>query len=184
MTGRTIGQVLEALVVRMAPEGSGRATLLRRVRTVAAILRTDGLGAAIRRYRSHRAWRSRGGVQPLTPEDRRYHVWLERHDPSGERLEEMRQRNRRWAYRPLISVVVPVFDPDRAWLDAMVSSVRSQTYDNWELCLADDCSPSPHVRPALTGWAAADPRIKVAFREQNGNIGAASNTALRLATGE
>ncbi len=173
-----------AVLVRMARVGSGRATLVRRVREMAAILRADGVGGVIRRYRSHRAWRTRRGVQPPTPEDRRYQLWLERHQPSAERIAEMRRHNQRWAVRPLISIVVPVFNPDHAWLDAMVSSVRTQAYDNWELCLADDCSPAPHVRPALSGWAAADRRIKVAFREQNGNIAAASNTALAMATGD
>ena len=62
--------------------------------------------------------------------------------------------------------------------------MRAQTYDNWELCLADDRSSAPHVRPALSRWAAIDARVKLAFREENGNIAAASNTALALATGD
>ena len=96
----------------------------------------------------------------------------------------MSRQNQRWAYRPLISVVVPIYNPARQWLDSMVNSVRAQTYDNWELCLADDNSSAPHVRPTLSSWAAADERIKLAFRERNGNIAAASNTALAMATGD
>src|SRR5581483_846150 len=54
----------------------------------------------------------------------------------------------------------------------------------WELCIADDCSPSPHVRRVLERAAQEDPRIRVVFRDRNGHISAASNSALSLATGD
>ncbi len=86
--------------------------------------------------------------------------------------------------RPTISVVMPVYNTPEKWLVKAVESVRAQVYQKWELCLADDASPSPHVRPLLEKLAASDPRIKVTFREKNGHISAASNSALELATGE
>src|SRR4249919_769615 len=42
--------------------------------------------------------------------------------------------------RPLISVLMPVHDPEPAWLDEAILSVRAQLYDHWELCIADDAS--------------------------------------------
>lgn len=64
----------------------------------------------------------------------------------------------------------------------MVASVRAQIYPDWELCLADDCSPDPQARVLLDEAAAADPRIKVVFREENGHIAAATNSAIDVAT--
>lgn len=86
--------------------------------------------------------------------------------------------------RPTISVVMPVYNVDEKWLRKCIDSVCSQIYENWELCIADDASPGPHIRQVLDEYSAADHRIKVAFREMNGHISAASNSALELATGE
>jgi len=84
---------------------------------------------------------------------------------------------------PLFSIAVPVYNPDPGELRAMVHSVRLQKYGGWQLCLADDCSPDPAVRPLLESLAAEDSRIKLAFRGTNGHIAEATNTALDLATG-
>ena len=60
----------------------------------------------------------------------------------------------------------------------------AQVYDRWELCLADDASPDPAVRPFLENLAKQNERVKIAFREENGNISAATNSAAALASGE
>src|SRR5205814_2899146 len=83
-----------------------------------------------------------------------------------------------------ISIVMPIYNPDLAYLSSAIDSVRSQIYDNWELCMADDASTDESVAPILKQYAAADPRIKVTFRQRNGHIAACSNSALELATGE
>lgn len=86
--------------------------------------------------------------------------------------------------KPLISVIVPVYNVDERWLRRCIDSVREQIYGNWELCIADDKSHGKHIRKILEEYAALDHRIKVVFREENGHIAAASNSALELATGE
>lgn len=88
------------------------------------------------------------------------------------------------SYRPLLSIVVPVYNVDSRWLELCVNSIKAQTYANWELCLADDHSSDPQVRPCLEALAASDKRIKVVFREENGHISRATNSALELAVGE
>ena len=88
------------------------------------------------------------------------------------------------SYKPVISVLTPVYNTPEKWLRRAIDSVLEQSYPYWELCLADDRSTAPHVRLVLEEYAARDPRIKVAFRETNGHIAAATNTALGLATGE
>jgi glycosyltransferase involved in cell wall biosynthesis len=87
-------------------------------------------------------------------------------------------------HAPRLSVLLPVFNIEPRYLRAAIESVRRQTYPCWELCIADDGSTVPEVRAVLEEYARADPHIKVTFRDHNGGIAAASNTALALATGE
>jgi glycosyltransferase involved in cell wall biosynthesis len=86
--------------------------------------------------------------------------------------------------QPLISILLPVYNPDLGLLEAAIESIERQSYANWELCLADDASTDPKVRPFLEKKARGDRRIKVTFREKNGHISACSNSALELATGD
>ncbi|MFT3802276.1 MAG: glycosyltransferase family 2 protein [Burkholderiaceae bacterium] len=86
--------------------------------------------------------------------------------------------------RPTISLLMPVFDPAPEFLRAAIESVRAQIYPHWELCIADDCSTDPAVGVLLRRYADEDSRIKVVFRERNGHIAHASNSALELVTSE
>lgn len=81
------------------------------------------------------------------------------------------------------SVVVPVYNPDIPYLDAMIQSVQAQSYDNWELCLADDLSRA-EVRDFLTQKAAQDSRIRLVLRDENGHISRATNSAIDVVTGD
>jgi GT2 family glycosyltransferase len=85
---------------------------------------------------------------------------------------------------PRFSIVTPVYETPTAVLWLAVESVLAQTFENWELCLVDDRSPSPRVRELLDACAAMDPRIRVEHRAENGGIVASSNTALAMASGE
>jgi GT2 family glycosyltransferase len=96
----------------------------------------------------------------------------------------IRERIERLPRRPLISVVMPVYNVDEIWLRKAIDSVRRQLYPEWELCIADDTSPRPHIRRVLEEYSRLDSRIRVVFRPVNGHISAASNSALELASGE
>ena len=85
---------------------------------------------------------------------------------------------------PRISIILPIFNPQLDWLGEAITSVKEQTYPHWQICMADDASTNPHVRPYLKQQAASDERIKLVFRASNGHISACSNSALALATGE
>jgi O-antigen biosynthesis protein len=135
-------------------------------------------------------WKARKRRDGPPPEDRHlseatppdeYRRWISRFEPAAADL--ARQRQHRFARSPRISVVVPVYNPPAAFLDAMVRSVLAQTYPNWELCLAD-ASTEPHVGPMLEAFAAADPRIRVTFLASNGGIVGNSNAALAAPTGD
>jgi len=85
---------------------------------------------------------------------------------------------------PLISVVVPAYNTPEKYLRELLDCLRQQLYPRWELCIADDASPQPHVRRILEEAARTDARIKPFFRPTNGHIAAATNSALTIATGE
>jgi glycosyltransferase involved in cell wall biosynthesis/LmbE family N-acetylglucosaminyl deacetylase len=85
--------------------------------------------------------------------------------------------------RPLISIVMPVYNTLEADLRAAIASVQAQLYTEWELCICDDASTKPHVQQVLQELSQADVRIKVVRREQNGHISAATNTAIESCTG-
>lgn len=89
----------------------------------------------------------------------------------------------RLPWRPLLSVLMPVHDPDPADLRAALNSVLAQLYPDWELCIADDASTDPAVIDLLADYARRDPRVRVERRTANGNISAASNTALAMVRG-
>jgi glycosyltransferase involved in cell wall biosynthesis len=111
-----------------------------------------------------------------------YQEWIKNNENEGFR--EVSNDINSFELQPLISIVVPVYNPEKALLIECIESVINQSYPNWELCLADDKSPKAHVREVLEEYAAKDKRIKPVFRKKNGHISAASNSALEVATGE
>jgi len=86
--------------------------------------------------------------------------------------------------QPLFSIIMPVYNPRIDLFSKALDSIRAQVYDNWELCIADDNSSDPEVKETIEKYRLMDERIKVVYREQNGHISRASNSALELATGE
>jgi len=84
---------------------------------------------------------------------------------------------------PKISVVVPVYHTPLNYLEEMLRSVLAQTYEDWELCLADG-SADGVLRPTLNAYAAIDKRIKVLFLPENKGVAGNTNEALCLASGE
>jgi glycosyltransferase involved in cell wall biosynthesis len=102
-----------------------------------------------------------------------------------DKLSGYKNKLKSFQYQPLISIIVPVYNVDEIYLREAFDSVISQIYSNWELCIANDDSPKPlNVKEILEEYKKKDKRIKVVFREKRGQISAASNSALKLATGE
>lgn len=89
-----------------------------------------------------------------------------------------------WSERPFFSIILPTYNTPVNWLDQAIGSVRSQTYPNWELCIADDASTSLDTVARLRHFMSIDRRIKVEFRQVNGHISQASNTAIGMASGD
>ena len=115
-----------------------------------------------------------------------YDVWTRKYDAVSEAaLVEFRARALVLGHAgPMISVLVPVYNTPEPWLRRCLDSVFAQVWENWELCIADDASTEPHVAKVLAEYARRDPRVHIAWRERNGHIAAASNSALELARGD
>lgn len=147
------------------------------VRRLQKIVTSEGWNGV--RYRIEQ--RVRGLIRPPTS----YTDWVARHaTPSAAQLQTLRAQAAQWSAPPLLSIVMPVYNPPLHLLRAAVLSIQQQTYEHWELCMADDASTSSHVWPCLLDMAAKDPRIKVVRRAENGHISQASNSALELASGD
>jgi glycosyltransferase involved in cell wall biosynthesis len=86
--------------------------------------------------------------------------------------------------RPLISIITPVYNPSIHVLKETIESVLSQKYENWQLCLINDCSNDPEVDACCRKYASQEPRITYVERKLNGGIAAASNSGLDVAEGE
>lgn len=114
-----------------------------------------------------------------------YEAWVSKFDHSGEEdLEQARKQCEGWEYKPVISIVVPTYETDEQYLRLCIESVQRQVYPHWQLCMADDASPSDRVMAVLEEYQRADERIRVVSRKENGHISATSNSALELADGE
>lgn len=114
-----------------------------------------------------------------------YRSWLEECDRlSDGDLRKIREHAARLEYKPLISIVMPTYNTRTEFLKAAIDLIIAQIYPHWELCIADDASTKSGIKAILTEYAQKDERIKVVFRETNGHISAASNSALELTTGE
>ncbi len=88
------------------------------------------------------------------------------------------------APKPVISILVPVYNITPCFLNNCIRSVLYQSYPHWELCMADDGSTSNETIQVLKKWQGTDPRIKIIFNEENKGISEATNSASQLATGD
>ena len=114
-----------------------------------------------------------------------YTEWVRRYDTLADAdRKKIKARISQMTNAPLISVVMPVYNPPLEMLKEAIQSVRNQIYPNWELCIADDASTDRTVHDLLEHYTNLDARIKVVFRKTNGHISAASNSALELVKGE
>lgn len=91
---------------------------------------------------------------------------------------------------PMISVIMPIYEPNEA-TDVALRSLVTQTWTNLEILVIDDCSPdtfedgSPTpYRSQLQAWADADSRVKLILCEENRGAYAVRNDAFDVASGE
>ncbi len=121
------------------------------------------------------------------PEEVPYEGWFEANKASQETLAYQRSHQPKEA--PLISIAVPLYRTGEQELKQLVRSVRAQSFQNWELCLADgsgegeDASQAERRHALLKLCEQKDPRIKVRILEENRGISGNTNAAAEMASG-
>ncbi len=112
-----------------------------------------------------------------------YNTWIKKRMPDKKEL--ARQRDMKFEYSPLFSILVPLYETDEYFLDELIKSVKNQTYKNWELCFSDGSKDSERLRKIIENYSKADKRIKYTD-DKKGPLGISDNTnqAYEIATGE
>lgn len=108
-----------------------------------------------------------------------YQQWIENNEPNAEELEL--QRKTKFEIQPKISIIIPMFNTPIEFFRELVDSIIGQTYENWELCLADG---SLEQNKEIKKICQKDNRIKYKFIGENKGISGNTNEALSLVTGD
>ncbi|MDD6811576.1 MAG: glycosyltransferase family 2 protein [Lachnospiraceae bacterium] len=103
--------------------------------------------------------------------------------PSAE--EAKRQRETVFPKKIKISILVPLYNTPKNFLIQAIDSVEAQTYENWELCLADGSDAEhAYVEQLCQEYRKRDSRIVYKKLEKNTGISGNTNECLAMATGE
>lgn len=103
--------------------------------------------------------------------------------PDEERRRE--EENYSFERKVKISILVPLFNTPEQFLKEAIESVKSQTYQNWELCLADGSDDAHgYVGEVCRQYAEGDARILYSRLIKNEGISGNTNQCLKMATGE
>lgn len=115
-------------------------------------------------------------------DDVAYRRWFEQHRAKPGDLACQRVAAAEFAFMPLVSIVVPCYKTDRAYLRELLDSVLTQSYDNWELLLMD-ASPEWDV-VAREASRVKDERIRRIELSCNGGIVVNTNAGIQKARGD
>lgn len=110
-----------------------------------------------------------------------YTKWYPEHMALESELEQ--QRKTTFAYAPLISIVIPLYNTPVPYLKELLDSVQAQTYPNFQLCLADG-SDNSRTGDYIRENYGTDIRIQYKLLENNAGISENTNEAIKMATGE
>ena len=105
-----------------------------------------------------------------------YNMWLKENEKFN--------KAKKLDYKPLISVVIPVYNIGKILLKECLDSILVQTYKNFEICLADDCSTNKETIETLKEYEKKNKKIRVVYRTENGHISKATNSAINIAKGD
>ena len=96
-----------------------------------------------------------------------------------------KQRSAKFDKMVKISILVPLYNTPLNFLDEMIGSVINQTYQNWELCLADGSDDAhDNVGARCQEYREKDKRIVYKKLAANGGISANTNECYTMASGE
>nr|MDZ8022213.1 glycosyltransferase [Nostoc sp. SerVER01] len=174
-------------------DSSFHITFLSKLKNLWFVFRTKGLRYCLNKLREKVSSKLKSNDSSLSTialpdipqtNDLNYQKWLNQNYPTQAALQKMVETAKLLAYKPTISLIMPVFNTPGGFLQAAIESVLNQVYPYWELCIADDYSTDNYIREILEDYSSKDSRIKVIFRTENGHISRCSNSAIEIATGE
>jgi GT2 family glycosyltransferase len=168
-------QRLRAVRDYLLPRGTYRRFLTDRSLRVLRIAMSEGV-SGLRSAWSRRRSRSRSTTE-------KYARWIAENEPSPMALKDQVELAEQLRYHPLVSIVMPTWNPKKQILLEAVRSVIEQTYANWQLCIAGG-GDDPEVAGMLLQIERMDRRISVRALQANLGISGNSNEALALARGE
>ena len=160
----------------------------------------EALQRELTAIKNSRVWRTASRIKALLPgmlngarnpeaktplrsrREEQYLEFLKASDITAEKRAEIGNKANALAQRPLISVVMPVYNVAAEWLVQAVDSVIGQIYDHWELCVVDDGSQREDTRRQLANLE--HPRLRTRRLERNCDIAAATNAAIDMTDGE
>ena len=208
--GARIGRAITRLRTRIAPVGTRRGSIVTLIAKFAISLAVSGwrvTAAKSYRYVSFRIRsklvRKRGAQESertATIEDTVFgtnasfakvqvdhpqlEAWIKGNEPTPRQLSRQRVKVSAYKYKPLMSVIVPVYKVPQDVLGETLASLEQQSYSNWQACVVwSDINDT-----AGWGWLQArcgsDPRFKIKLLSENGGISRNSNAALELVDGE
>jgi len=111
-----------------------------------------------------------------------YNKWYQKNKIGSDEIEQ--QKKHEFKYSPKISIIVPVYNTPMKYLKDMLDSVCNQTYENWELCIAN---ASPNIllnRKVIQEYQKRTNKIKVIDVPENLGIAQNTNKALEIVSGD
>lgn len=82
----------------------------------------------------------------------------------------------------MVSIITPCYNASEYIIET-IKSVQSQTYQNWEMIIVDDCSTDNSVQ-LIKEAMQHDTRIKLIQHEKNSGVAIARNDAMKAAQGQ
>ncbi len=127
-----------------------------------------------------------GGLKKLwqkryEPIDPAYTAYFEKHKATAEEL--LYQKEHQPPDGPKFSILVPAYKTKEKHLRAMIESVIEQSYQNWQLCIADGSEDAGSIAHILKEYQEKDARVCFRINEKNLGISGNTNEALKLADG-
>lgn len=112
-----------------------------------------------------------------------YNKWAQDKKPTKKELEL--QKTTQFKYQPTFSIVVPLYETNKNFLDELIQSVQEQTYEKWQLCFSDGSKDSTRLKNIIKSYSDRDERIEY-IAEKQGPLGISDNTnqALTIAKGD
>ncbi|MHA1279822.1 MAG: glycosyltransferase family 2 protein, partial [Candidatus Helarchaeota archaeon] len=95
-----------------------------------------------------------------------YYAWIDQFDTLTSNDKELIETQiEAFKCKPLISILMPVYNTPEQFLREALDSLLVQYYTNWECCIADDASSNPNINKILDSYTKKDSRFRVVYRE-------------------